>query len=174
MEAVKLHFALIKVQAAQKALSANRPKEQELAIHNELKIITSSEDIYKLWSELISAHSQGELMDPDSGKKFKELTSWNAERHGVISPEFFKWLGNLNEAQLKRLAEHLLNKPDLKREEAYPKVTMKKLSGVHPNCYSAKDWLELCKRKTIVKRKIHFLRPDLCLISSSGDFKKDA
>ena len=120
-----------------------------------------------------ASHSQGLLIDPESGLAFKELKSWNAERDGVISREFFKWLGNLSEAQLKRLAEHLLNKPDPKREEPYPKVTMKKVAGVVANCYSAKDWLERCKRKMIIKRQIHLLEPNLGLYSSSGEFKKD-
>lgn len=77
-------------------------------------------------------------MDPDSMKKFKDLKNWSPDKDGVISREFFKWLSNLSEANLKRLAEHLLNRPDSKRLETYPKVTMKKLSGVLPNCYNAK------------------------------------
>jgi hypothetical protein len=85
MDAVRLRFALIDVKMTQKALSVKEPKEQELAIHNELKIITASEEVYSLWSDLISAHSEGELMDPDSGKRFKELPSWNQERDGVMT-----------------------------------------------------------------------------------------
>jgi hypothetical protein len=174
MEAAKLRFALIDVKRAQKLLKGSSSTTKEgLNIQNELKIICAPNDVYDVWSELISAHSQGELIDPDSGKKMRELGKWKPG-DGTISREFFKWLGNLNYAQLKRLAEHLLNKPDPKRTLAYPKVTMKQVKGVHLDCYSAMDWLERCKRKTIVKRHIHNLRPDLMLISSSGEFKKES
>lgn len=171
---MKLRFAMIDVKKTQKALSAKKIKEQEVNIHNEIKIITASDDVYNLWSELISCQSQGELMDPETGLKNKDLKNWNAERDGVITREFFKWLGNLSEAQLKRFAEHLLNKPDPKREEPYPKVTMKKITAVMTNCYSAKDWLERCKRKQIVRRQLHLMKPSLGLFSSSGDFKKES
>jgi len=90
-----------------------------------------------------------------------------------MSCEFFKWLGNLSEANLKRLAEHLLNKPDPKRMEAYPKVTMKKLNAIISNCYSAKDWLERVKRKHIVKKQIHYNMPSLGLFSSNGEYRKE-
>jgi len=49
---------------------------------------------------------------------------------------------------------------------------MKATKAVLPDCYSAQEWLERCKRKTIVKRQIHNLRPDYMLFSSSGDFMK--
>lgn len=173
MEAAKLRFALIDVKKTQKALAGSSSTKEKLNIQNELKIITAPDDVYSVWSELISAHSQGELIDPDSGKKMKELGKWKPE-HGTISREFFKWLGNMNYAQLKRFAEHLLNKPNPKRTLAYPKVTMKQVKGVHLDCYSAMDWLERCKRKTIVKRHIHNLRPEFMLISSSGDFKNES
>lgn len=173
LEAVKLRFAMIDVKKAQKALSSKKIKEQDVNIHNEIKIITASDDVYNLWSEVISCQSQGELIDPESMQKFKDLKNWSPDKDGVISREFFKWLGNLSEANLKRLAEHLLNKPDPKRSDAYPKVTMKKPTAVLQNCYSAKDWLERCKRKQIVRRQIHLSKPSLGLFSSSGEFKKD-
>ena len=91
---MKLRFAMIDVKKTQKALSAKKIKEQEVNIHNEIKIITASDDVYNLWSELISCQSQGELMDPETGLKNKDLKNWNAERDGVITREFFKWLGN--------------------------------------------------------------------------------
>lgn len=74
---------------------------------------------------------------------------------------------------MKRLAEHILNKRDPKRVEEYPKVTMKKPTAVLNNCYNAKDWLERCKRKQIVRRQIHLSMPSLELYSSSGDLKKE-
>jgi hypothetical protein len=73
LEAVKLRFAMIDVKKAQKALSSKKIKEQDVNIHNEIKIITASDDVYNLWSEVISCQSQGELIDPESMQKFKDL-----------------------------------------------------------------------------------------------------
>jgi len=81
---------MIDVKKAQKPLNAKKVKIQEVNIHNEIKIITAFEDVYNLWSELISYQSQGELIDPDSLKRFKELKNWSPEKDGVMSREFFK------------------------------------------------------------------------------------
>ncbi|KAG0581687.1 hypothetical protein KC19_3G000200 [Ceratodon purpureus] len=171
LRAVKIRFALIDVKKAQKAAAGSKATKEKNTIANELKIITAPDEVYNVWADLIAANAQGELMDPESRKKFKELAKWKPE-NGIISKEFFKWLENTNYAQLKRLAEHLLNKPDEKRLYAYPKVTMKATKVAYPDCYSAFEWLERTKRKTIVKRQIHNLRPDYMLFSSSGDFMK--
>jgi hypothetical protein len=72
---VKLRFGMIDVKKTQKALSAKNIKEQDVDIHNEIKIITAADDVYNLWSELIASHSQGLLIDPESGLAFKELKS---------------------------------------------------------------------------------------------------
>ena len=74
MEAAKLRFALLDVKRAQKLLKGSSSATKEnLNIQNELKIICAANDVYEVWSELISVYSQGELIDPDSGKKMKEL-----------------------------------------------------------------------------------------------------
>jgi hypothetical protein len=39
---------------------------------NEVTIITASNELFDLWAEFITAYSNGELIDPDTGKKFKE------------------------------------------------------------------------------------------------------
>lgn len=64
-----------------------------------------------------ASQSHGELMDPDS-MKFKDLKNLNYEKDGVMSREFFKWLGNLSKKDLKKLAKHLImNKQNTKRLE---------------------------------------------------------
>ena len=82
LDAVKLRFAKIDVKKSQIALI--KKKEHDVDIHNEIKIITASQDVYNLWAELISSNSQGELIDPKSLQKFKNLKSWNPEKDGVM------------------------------------------------------------------------------------------
>jgi hypothetical protein len=41
-------------------------------VKNEVTIITASDELFDLWAEFITAHSNGELIDPDIGKKFNE------------------------------------------------------------------------------------------------------
>ena len=55
---------MIDVKKSQIALI--KKKEHDVDIHNEIKIITASQDVYNLWAELISSNSQGELIDPES------------------------------------------------------------------------------------------------------------
>lgn len=75
-DAVRLRFAMIDMKKIQKALTGKKIKEQDLNIHNEIKIITASDDVYDLWSEVISCQSQGELIDPESLMPFKTLKNW--------------------------------------------------------------------------------------------------
>jgi hypothetical protein len=81
-------------------------------IHNEVKIITSSDSMFLLWSEVISNHSQGKLYNPEMNplKKFKENKSWRPKKDGVLNREFFKWLGNQSEAHHRKFCKHILNK----------------------------------------------------------------
>lgn len=161
---------MIDVQKHQGALKKN--KEKGVDIHNELKIITASQDVYNLWAEFISSQSQGELTDPESLLKINQLDSWDQEKDGVIPREFFKWLENCSARDLKNLALHLLGKIS-NRDHAHPKVTMKKVSKVLPNIYSTKEWLERCKRKQIVRKQIHYMKSSLGLFSNKGNFRRD-
>ena len=49
---------------------------------------------------MIASRSQDELLDPETNplKKFKDNKSWKLEKEGVLNWDFFKWLGNLTEA----------------------------------------------------------------------------
>ena len=76
--------------------------------------------------------------------KFNEKPNLKRE-DGVISHEFFKWLGNLSKNDLKKLAMHILNRPKPKRIYSYPKVMIKGISLVMPISYTAKEWIESLK-----------------------------
>jgi hypothetical protein len=146
--------------------------EEALDIHNEIKIITSQDETFELWSKVISSHSQGELFDPKTNplKKFKENKSWRPEKDGIFNQEFFKWQGNLSESDHRAFARHILNRPNNKQPYAYPKVTMKTISSILINCYSAKEWIERRKRKQLVRRELNRMNPRLQLFKANGEF----
>ena len=177
LEAVQEKFSSIEVNAIRKNLrsssSKSRKVDDALNIQNEIKIITADDSTFELWSEVISAHSTGELMDPETMRKFKEIKGWKPERDGHINREFFKFMGNMSTEDHRKLALHLLNRSGENQRHAYPKVTMKKVSLVLESCYSSKGWIERRKRKQLVRKELHKLDPGLNLFNSSGEFRPE-
>ena len=88
-------FALLDVIKSQKT-SKEKDAEDTLKLTNKLKIITAPDDVFNLWSEIISSAAHGELVDPDKMLKFNEKAGWKPET-GNLSHEFFRWLGNWDE-----------------------------------------------------------------------------
>ena len=162
-----LRFSMIDVN---KSLRISRTKgaEEKLKLINELKIITAPEEIYNLWSEVISRAAHGELYNPDTGSKFNEKENWKQESC-MLSREYFKWLGNLSLQDLERLAKHLLNQSGEKRKFPYPKVTIKAISSVLESCYNTKESVERRKRKQLVKWELNNIDPSLGLINADGE-----
>ena len=62
-------FLLIEVNKSLKILKT-KAKEEKLKLTNELQLITAPNNVYKLWSEVISAATHGELLNPDTDKMF--------------------------------------------------------------------------------------------------------
>ena len=122
-------------------------KEEKLKLINELKLITAPDDVYKLWAEVISAASFGELMNPDTRRKFNARDGWNLE-NCMLTREFFKHLGNLSYDELATLARHMLNQTGDKRKQLYPKMTVKSVSSVLDSCYTEGEWSERRKWST--------------------------
>ena len=54
-------------------MEKGKTPEEALDIHNEIKIITSNDSTFALWSEIIASHNQGKLYDPKTNplKQFK-------------------------------------------------------------------------------------------------------
>ena len=96
---------------------------------------------------------------------------WVPQKDGILSREFFKWLGNCDEEDHQKLILHLLNRSRMKHTFSYPKVTLKQPSKVLESCYSAKEWLERQQRKALVKRKLNKIRPSLGLVNAVGTFQ---
>jgi hypothetical protein len=81
-------------------------------------------------------------------------------------------MGNTSEADLKKLALHMLNRTP-NRTYPHPKVTVKKVSGVVVDCYSSRDWLERNKRKQAVRKYLYLEKRSLGFYDSEGDYRKD-
>ena len=92
-----------------------------------MKIITSSDETFKLWQEVISYAARGDLIDVDSKEltKFKGHKNFEPEKDGVLIREFFKFLGNLSEANHAKLCRHILNRLSPSRKLPHPKVVVK-------------------------------------------------
>ena len=130
-------FSLIEVNKSLK-ISKTKAKEEKLKLTNELRLITAPDNVYKLWSEVISTAAHGELFNLDMDKKFNAKQDWNPE-NCMLNREFFKHLGNLSYGELSKLAKHLLNQGGEKRRHSYPKVTIKKISSVLDDCYTTPE-----------------------------------
>ena len=173
--AIQQLFSLIDVKKNQRETKkdSKRGKEPLLDLHNKIKIITRSDEVFALWSELIAKYSQRELLDPETCEKMKLNSRWVAQKDGILSREFFKWLGNCDEEDHRKLILHFLHRSRTKRSFPYSKVTIKQPSKVLESCYSAKEWLERRKRKALVKRELNKIRPSLGLVNAAGAFQHD-
>ena len=143
-------------------------KEEKLKLTNELKLITTPDDVYKLWIEVITVAAFGELVNPDIGRKFNARDGWNTE-NCMLTREFFKHLGNLSYDELATLAKHMLNQTGEKRKQPYPKVTIKSVSSVLDSCYTASEWSERRKRKHLVKKELHQIDLELCFMNAKNE-----
>ena len=139
----------------------------------EIKIITSGNKTFDLWKELIIKYSQGRLLDVDATSicKMRLNPKWTPYRDGILSREFFKWLGNYNEEDHKKLILHILGRSRESRIFGYPKVIVEQTLRVLKDCYSAKEWLEQRKRKIIVRRELNKLKLSLGFYNAARTFQ---
>ena len=134
LNTIQQRFSLINVKRNQQETrkGGRKGKEPLLDHHNEIKIITSSDETFKLWKELIIKYSQGELLDVDATPicKIRLNPKWTPQRDGILSLEFFKWLGNCDEEDHKKLILHILGRSG----ESRVFDTLRLLSSRHPRC----------------------------------------
>ena len=175
MNAIQQRFPLIEVKRNQHETKkgARKGKEPLLDLHNEIKIITSSVEIFELWKELIIKYSQGELLDVDATPicKMHLNPKWTPHKDGILSQEFFKWFGNYDKEDHKKLILYILGRLGESRIFGYPKVTIKQTSKVLKDCYSAKEWFERRKKKIIVRWELNKLKPSLGFFNAAGAFQ---
>ena len=104
---------------------------------------------------------------------WKDSKDWDHERDGVITWQFFKWIWNTTQTDMKKMVLYLLNRT-LKRKHPHSKVMVKKISGIVVDCYSAKEWLEQIKRKHAVRRFLYQEKRSLGFFDSNGNCKPEA
>ena len=145
-------------------------KNKLLTLTNEVKIITSSDETFKLWQEVILCAARGDLIDVDSKEltKFKDHKNFELEKDGVLTWEFFKFLGNLSEADHAKLYRHILNRSGPSRKLPHPKVVVKQPTTVVEDCYSVKEWIEHRKKKATARFQLHLIRPELGLYTDGN------
>ena len=110
-------------------------------VKNEVTIITASNKIFALWADFITSYSNGELINPDTQKKFNESKRFDFRPRFQLHRKFFKRLGNFSEDEFQKLATHLLNQTGDK-VEAWPKVFVHKFKSNLPRTYATEDWVE--------------------------------
>ena len=160
-------FSLIEVNKSLK-ISKTKAKEEKLKLTTELRLITAPDNVYKLWSEVISAAAHGELFNLDTEKKFNAKKDWNPE-NCMLNWEFLGHLGNLSYGELSKLAKHLLNQGGEKRRHSYPKVIVKKVSSIIDDCYTTQEWVERSKQKNLVMKELHAIDPSLGLLNPKNE-----
>lgn len=175
MVAIRARFAMIDVAKSQAELQKSG-KSKALTLTNEVKVITSSDETFKLWQEVISAAAQGDLVDLDKEgmPKYKDVKNWVPAADGMLNREFFKFLGNMTEADHAKMCKHILGRSGPSRTLAWPKVTIKQPSSFLEDTYSAKDWSERRKRKEVARMELNTIRPALRLFNSNGDYNESA
>lgn len=141
-------------------------------LKNELAVIMLPKPIFDLYAKFIVDYSQGNLVNPDSGVRFNEEDRWKAGSELQLHREFFKRLRGFNNRDFRALALHLLNRTP-NREQPYPKVTVKKISSVRENTYSAKEWVDRRKDKRLIIGKLHEYDPSLDLIDEHGEVDRN-
>ncbi|KAG0594345.1 hypothetical protein M758_UG069000 [Ceratodon purpureus] len=170
LNAIRERFAMTDV-AKHQAMVAKKGGKNTISLTNELFIITSSDETWDLWMEVIASAACGGLIDPDTEathKKFYEKKGFVPDKDGTLPREFFKWLGNLTEADHQKLCKHILHKSGPNRKYTYPKVTIKQNTSVLEDCYSVKEWAERRKRKAVAQAEFNNINPTLHLFKRDG------
>ena len=169
MDAIWLRFSMIDVAKHQLELRKGA-KNKLLTLTNEVKIITSSDDTFKLWQEVISCVARGDLINVDSKEltKFKDHKNFEPEKDGVLTREFFKFLSNLSKADHAKLCRHILNRSGPSWKLQHPKVVVKQPTIVVEYCNLVKEWIERWKKKATARFQLHLIRPELGLYTNGN------
>ena len=114
--------------------------------------------------------ARGDLIDVDSKEltKFKDHKNFEPEKDGVLTGEFFKFLGNIFETDHAKLYRHILNGSGPSRKHLHPKVVVKQPTTVIEDCYLVKEWIECKKKKAMVRFQLHLINLDLGLYTDGN------
>jgi hypothetical protein len=134
-------------------------------LKNEVKIITSPDELFGLWKEFLERHTTGALINPDTMEKFNQAKNFKVTKNFTLAREFFKPLGHLTDNDLKVFVQHLLGRTP-NRDWLYPKVTVHKTSKVHYSHYSAAEWVDRRKKKLIVHQELNDIDHSLEVVTA--------
>jgi hypothetical protein len=136
-------------------------------LKNEVKIITSPNELFGLWKEFQERHTTGALINPDTMEKFNQVKNFKVTKNFTLAREFFKPLGHLIDNDLKVFVQHLLGRTP-NRDSLYPKVIVHKTSKVHCLHYSAAEWVDRRKKKMMVLQELNVIDHSLKVVTAKG------
>ena len=84
---------------------------------NKICIITLPNDVFKLWEEFLVKHCEGSLIDPCTGREYREDKKFNPSKF-FLEREFFKHMGHFMDKDLKEYALHQLGQT-VNRDKVY-------------------------------------------------------
>lgn len=136
-------------------------------IKNEIRIITLADDVFKLWEKFFDKHCEGSLIDPCTGREYREDKKFNPSKF-FLKREFFKHMGHFTDKDLKEYALHLLGQT-VNRDRIYPKVSFHKTRVLCEDNHCAADWVERRKRKKVVLDELMTINSLLKFKNENGD-----
>lgn len=134
-------------------------------LKGELKLITASEETWKIWMRVFDAHNHGQIINCDTEKTYK------SEPKSKIPPmlrEFFRHLQGLSDSELYKAAAHILTETP-RRTLPYPKIFMKRPKHLKPSTYHIKEWCEYRKRKTLAVKELAKQIKEYGILTPEGD-----
>ena len=133
---------------------------------NEIQIITLPSELWASWKTFLNKHSEGELIDPDTDKMFKEDRKFKLKQQ-TLKREFFKHCGHFTDRDFGVLAQHLIGATP-GRTILYPKVSVACTRYLAPSNHAHADWVERRKRKKVILQDFMALNPDLHFTDEGG------
>ena len=136
-------------------------------LKNEIQIITLPTELWTSWKTFLNKHIEGELINSDTDKMFKEDRKFKLKQQ-TLKREFFKHYGHFTNRNFGVLAQHLIGATP-GRTLLYPKVSVARTRYLVPSKHSHADWVERRKRKKVILQDFMALNPDLHFTDEGGD-----
>ena len=140
-------------------------------LKNEIQIITLPSELWASWKTFLNKHSEGELIDSDTDKMFKEDRKFKLKQQ-MLKREFFKHCGHFTDRDFGVLAQHLIGATP-GRTILYPKVSVARTRYLAPSNHAHADWVERRKRKKVILQDFMALNPNLHFTNEGGDVIDD-
>ena len=140
-------------------------------LKNKIKIITLPTKLWTSSKTFLNKHTEGELIDPDTDKMFKEDRKFKLKQQ-TLKREFFMHYGHFTDRDFGILAQHLIGATP-RRSLLYPKVSVARTRYLAPNNHSHADWVERRKRKRVILQDFMALNPDLHFTDGGEDVIDD-